>query len=101
MTDRADAHIHLFDGGFQGGSFTKRPGVRIDEAALYASIAHDHHVMKALVVGFEGAEWAVGNNAFIAKKAAELPWVAPVAYVDPARPPSLDVLEHFRAQKFV
>src|SRR5580765_1604933 len=101
MPDRADAHIHLFEGGFQGGSFTKRPGVRIDEAALYESLARDHHIKQALVVGSEGQAWSTGNNAFIARQASEHPWVRPVAYVDPAKPPSLDVLEHFREQKFV
>ncbi len=42
-TVRADAHIHLFEGGYQG-SFTARPGVRLAEAALYDSLARDHGV---------------------------------------------------------
>ncbi len=100
MPDRADAHIHLFDGGF-GGSFTHRPGVEIDEGELYASLAKDHGVKAALVVGYEEMDWAAGNNAYIARMAERYDWVRPVAFIDPARPPSLDVLEHFREQRFV
>ena len=34
MNERADAHIHLFEGGYRG-SWTGRPGVDLDEAACY------------------------------------------------------------------
>ena len=100
MPDRADAHIHLFEGGFRG-SFTARPGVTIDERALYASLAKDHGVKAALVVGYEGHDWAKGNNAYIGKLAAEHEWVRPVAFFDPAKPPTLDALEELRRDRFV
>ena len=40
MTERADAHIHLFEGGFERlaqRSFVQRPGVNIDEAVCLDS----------------------------------------------------------------
>jgi predicted TIM-barrel fold metal-dependent hydrolase len=100
MPDRADAHIHLFEHGYRG-SFTARPGVKIDEPALYESLAKDHGVKAALVVGYEGEKWAEGNNAFLATMVARHAWVRPVAFVDPTKPPSVDALEHFRVEKFV
>lgn len=100
MADRADAHIHLFEGGFKG-SFTGRPGVTVDERALYESLASDHGVKAALVVGYEGLEWAEGNNAHIGRLAAEHLWVKPVAFFDPAKPPTIDALEELRRDRFV
>ncbi|MHC4442779.1 MAG: amidohydrolase family protein [Planctomycetota bacterium] len=100
MPDRADAHIHLFEDGFQGW-FPGRDGVRIDEPALYASLADEHHVKQALVVGYEGQEWAVGNNEYLARMAAQHDWVRPVAYIDPRRWPDLDTLKKWRRQGFV
>ena len=100
MAERADAHIHLFEGGFKG-SFTARPGVTVDERALYASLAKEHGVTAALVVGYEGLDWAKGNNAHVGKLAAEHAWVRPVAFFDPAKPPTLDALEELRRDRFV
>ncbi|HPA17658.1 MAG TPA: amidohydrolase family protein [Verrucomicrobiae bacterium] len=101
MPDRADAHIHLFDGGYQGGSLASRPGVMIDEVALYAALAMEHRVARALVVGYEGEAWARGNNAHLAKLAAKHEWVAPVAFVDLLKAPDLSALERLRGQGFV
>jgi hypothetical protein len=47
MTTRADAHIHLFAGGYRGGSFASTPGVSIDEARCYDSLAREHDVAAA------------------------------------------------------
>lgn len=101
MPDRADAHIHLFEGAYQGGSLASRPGVRIDEAALYASFARDHRVARALVVGYEGEPWAKANNAYLMSVATQYAWVAPVAFVDPANPPDIDSLQRFGQAGFV
>ncbi len=101
MPERADAHIHLFEKGFQGATLTSRPGVRTDEPVLYTSLASDHRVARALVVGYEGEAWATGNNAFIAGKARKFSWIAPVAYVDPCQPPSIAAMERLLAQSFV
>lgn len=100
MADRADAHIHLFEGGYRE-SFTGRPGVKVDERALYASLAKEHGVQAALVVGYEGLDWAAGNNAYIGRLAATHEWVRPVAFFDPAKPPTLDALEELRRDGFV
>ena len=85
MPDRADAHIHFFEGGIQG-SFAGRPGVQIDEAACYGSLAQDHGVKAALIVGYAGADWCAQNNAFLARITPDLDWARPTAYVEPTRP---------------
>jgi L-fuconolactonase len=81
--ERADAHIHLFEKSFQG-SFTARDGVAIDEARLYASLMKSHRVARALVVCYEGQDWAEGNNAYVARLSEKLDWIRPVAYFEPA-----------------
>ena len=101
MPDRADAHMHLFECGYQGESFVHRPGVKVDEPACYASLAKDHRVRASLVVGYEGMDWTAGNNAFIATMASKHDWVRPAAFVDPVNPPSVDQLEAWRSQGFV
>ncbi len=79
---RTDAHIHLFAGGYGGeGAQARRPGVRIDEAALYASLAAEHGIAEALVIGYEGQGWAAGNNRHIAALARRHAWIRPCAYV--------------------
>ena len=59
---KADAHIHLFEGGYQGGLLTSRPGVEVDELLCYQSLMKDHHIEAALVVGFEGDAFCRQNN---------------------------------------
>jgi predicted TIM-barrel fold metal-dependent hydrolase len=100
MPDRADAHIHLFEKGYRG-SFTGRDGVRIDETALYASLARDHGVKQALIVGYEGEDWARGNNAHIAKMAEQHAWCRPVGFVHLEKPGGAATLEEWHRQRFV
>jgi predicted TIM-barrel fold metal-dependent hydrolase len=100
MAERADAHIHLFEKGFRG-SFTGRPGVQIDETLLYASLAKDHQVKRALIVGYEGDAWAKGNNAYIAAMARQHEWVRPAAFVHLDAPPDLEALKELHRQQFV
>ncbi len=95
MPPRADAHIHLFDGGYRG-SFPGRPGVTFDEAALYDSLARQHTVEAALVVAHEGQPWAAGNTGFVCELARNYAWVRPVASADPKKPPTLKGLEDLR-----
>lgn len=99
--ERADAHMHLFSRGYQGGSFASRPGVRIDEAQCYASLARERGVEAALVVGYEGEPWCTENNAHIAEMAGEYTWVRPMAYVDVTQSVDQDMLERWRKQGFV
>ncbi len=62
MMQRADAHIHLFENGFEN-FFPNRPGVRIDEPLCYDSLAKEHDVVAALVVGYEGEPCYRGNTS--------------------------------------
>jgi L-fuconolactonase len=101
MTPRADAHIHLFKGGYKGGSFASRPGVKLDEAACYASFAQDHNVSAAFIVGYAGARWCAKNNDYLAQVATVYDWVRPGASVDPAKPPAVETLEEWKSKGFV
>ena len=101
MTSRADAHIHLFAGGYQGKSFASRPGVSIDEVACYESLAREHDVTAALVVGYTGERWCIGNNEYLARLAPDHEWIKPVACIDVESPPTLLYLELLYDQGFV
>ena len=84
MRRLADAHVHLFAGGYGGArAMARRPGVHIDETKLYASLAAEHGIEQALVVGYEGERWARGNNQHIRRLATQNTWVKPLAYVRP------------------
>jgi len=101
ILERHDAHIHLFEGGYRA-SLTARPGLTVDEAALYASLMKDHNVREALIVGYAAHEWCRDNTAHLAKMAAAHAWVRPVSFVHLDRsPPTRYDLELLRDQKFV
>jgi L-fuconolactonase len=90
----------LFEGGIRG-SFVGRPGVQIDEAACYGSLARDHGVKAALIVGYAGTDWCAQNNAFLARTTPDLDWARPAAYVDPTQPLSTAQLDQFAQEGFV
>ena len=69
----ADSHIHLFEKGYKNSG--------VNEVLLYESLIKDFSINSALVVGYEGESWAVGNNAYIASLAADAPWLHPLAFV--------------------
>lgn len=100
MTDRADAHIHLFEHSLSG-VFPSRSGDQINEAALYDSLAEEHGVAAALVVCYAPGGLYAGNNEFVGGLLKSYPWARPAAFVDPATPPSLDTLEGWRKQGFI
>lgn len=100
MSDRADAHIHLFDPGYPG-SFPARPGVKIDEVACYASLAADHDVCAALVVAYEGDPRCAGNNRYLADILGQHDWIHATAYFDAAQIPSVDGLAALRDEGFI
>ncbi|MFO0891104.1 MAG: amidohydrolase family protein [Isosphaeraceae bacterium] len=81
MPMRADAHIHLFAGGYRGGSFASRPGVSIDESACYDSLAREHDVAAALVVGYGAEDWCIDNNSHILEQRSRFDWARPLAYL--------------------
>ena len=101
MSDRADAHIHLFEQGYQGDSFAHRPGVSLDEAACFESLMQEHRVTAALVVGYAGQPWCARNNEYLAQILPQRHWVKPTAFVDVAEPPTMAELEARRQQGFV
>ena len=101
MSQRADAHIHLFENGYQGESFTHRPGAQIDEAAFYSSLAKSYEITSALVVGYARDPWCSGNNRYLAGKAHGISWARPVAYVGGANPPTRAGLEQLKGEGFV
>lgn len=96
-----DAHLHFFYPGFAARVPDSCRRLAPDEFTLYAALAARHNIRQALIVGYEGAPWASGNNAYIANLAAQHDWVRPMAFVlDPA---ALTVaqLEAWAAQRFV
>ncbi len=100
MSKRADAHIHLFDGGFQG-SFTGRPGVQIDEVTCYESLMADHDIAASLVVGYAGDPWCRENNACITHLLKSHGWIHPTAYHDVTKPLTVDALRRLCDDGFV
>lgn len=100
MGERADSHIHVFRNGFQGG-FTARPGVQIDELACFDSLAADHHVTAALVVGYTAEDCYRDNNRFLAKKLSQHAWINAVAFVSKPDELTVAILESWRQQGFI
>lgn len=100
MSERADAHIHLFEGGYQD-SFMKRLKRPVDEAVVYASLAKDHGVKAALIVGYADVPWAAENTRFLTQMVAEYDWVYPAANFDPSDPPTIEALAQLQADGFV
>ena len=101
MTNRADAHIHLFAGGFRYKSFASRPGVTIDEAACFASLAREHNVTAALVIGYGGEDWCTENNEHLAEQSKRYDWIRPVAYIANDALLTDQDLENWQQQGFV
>ena len=98
---KADAHIHLFEGGYQGGSLTSRPGVEVDELLCYQSLMKDHHIEAALVVGFEGDAFCRQNNDFLAELIPYHPWMYALAYCHLDHQPDLiSQLENWKMKGF-
>jgi hypothetical protein len=76
---RADAHIHLFSRAHEAPR-----SVVTDDPARYAALCEQHAIGRALVVGVPRSSATADepdNNAFIARMAAELEWVKPLANV--------------------
>lgn len=100
MSRRADAHIHLFAGGYRE-SFAARPGVSIDEALCYDSLARQYNVAAALVVGYGGEVWCADNNTYLAEQRPLYDWLRPLAYVAIDSTPTVPDLESLREAGFV
>ena len=92
MYKLADSHIHLFDGGFDKSG--------VDEVAQYERLIEEHSIEAALVVGYEGQDWARGNNEFIATLARSRRWIHPVAFLLPTQL-SLSHLQSLANERYV
>lgn len=101
VAPRHDAHLHFFYPGFAGRVPATCRRLAPDEFTLYTALAAQHHIGQALIVGYEGSDWAYGNNAYIAHLAEQHAWIRPLAFV--AEPASLTVaqLKTWVAQRFV
>ncbi|MFG2041356.1 amidohydrolase family protein [Dactylosporangium sp. NPDC048998] len=80
MSLLADAHVHFFATGYPGEERSPVPGAG-HEVAAYERIRISSAVGDALVIGFEGADFATGNNEYIRTLAAERDWMHTTAYV--------------------
>ncbi|MEX1021497.1 MAG: amidohydrolase family protein [Litorilinea sp.] len=98
---KADAHIHLFDPGFAQGRPAVCRQVQPTEVTLYTELIRHHNLAAALVVGYEGDDWARGNNAYLAQLQPQHPWLHPVAYVHDPRTLDIATLERYATQGFV
>jgi len=81
----ADAHLHLFRHGFPG---VYGRGLVASEIDVYEAFREKHGIAAGLIVGYQGDGIDPTNNAYIRELAATRPWMATLAYVEPAALPS-------------
>jgi len=86
----ADAHLHLFRHGFPG--VYGRPLLPA-EVDVYEAFRHKHGIAAGLVVGYQGDGIDPDNNVHIRELAATRPWMATLAYVEPAAMPGPATVE--------
>lgn len=86
----ADAHLHLFRHGFPGVYGRALLGSEID---VYEAFRQTHGIAAGLIVGYQGDGIDPENNAHIRALAATRPWMATLAYVEPAALPSPAAIE--------
>jgi hypothetical protein len=99
VSEKFDAHIHLFENGY-GGSFTNRPGVAIQEAECFESLMADYGVSGALVVGYAAQPWCATNNDYLRKAVQERSWIHPVAFRETTEPLSIGILDELLGDGF-
>lgn len=83
----ADSHLHLFSRGFPGRSGRSVLG-RDPEIEAYEAFRSVHGIAAGLVVGYEADGIDPDNNRYIRSLAAERPWLATLAYLDPRAAPA-------------
>lgn len=94
----ADAHIHLFAGGYPGRCGVLFP--RGGELRVYEAFRRAHRVKRALVVGYEGQPWSRGNNRHLERLAARHNWISPLAYCTLTRVPRAREIAAWRKKGF-
>jgi L-fuconolactonase len=100
MSDRADAHIHLFENSYWA-SFASRPGVTIDEVACYESLMANHDVKAALIVGQTDPEMVRKNTEFLKRVGPDLDWAYPAAHLADSAAADTDWLKSLRDHGFI
>jgi len=90
----ADAHLHLFRHGFPG---VYRRSLLPAEVDVYEAFRAKHDIAAGLIVGYQGDGIDPENNAYIRELAATRPWMATLAYVEPAEMPSAGSIERLIA----
>jgi L-fuconolactonase len=88
----ADSHIHLFENGYKGSGE--------HELQTYLALMDKFSIEHAIVVGFEGEPWAVGNNSYIGGLKATNSWMHPLAFVKPSAL-TLHYLQELQSHEFV
>lgn len=88
----ADSHIHLFENGYQNSGK--------NTLETYSPLIQEFSISRALVIGYEGEPWALGNNAYIANLKKSNSWISPVAFLK-VSDLSLENLESLVDQGFV
>jgi predicted TIM-barrel fold metal-dependent hydrolase len=88
----ADSHIHLFENGYQNSGE--------NTLETYLAIVEKFAISRALVVGYEGEPWAIGNNAYIANLKLTHSWISPLGFLQ-VSDLSLGKLESLANQGFV
>ena len=86
----ADAHLHFFRHGFPGVHGVPLFASEID---IYEALRQRYDIAAALVIGYQGGGIDSGNNAYIRELAERRPWMATLAYVEPADMPSGGTIE--------
>ena len=97
---RADAHIHLFMPGYADLLPERCRRQDPSELTLYSAYAEQYQISAALVVGYEGAPWADGNNRYLAELVTAHAWVRPTAFLFPATL-TVSTLEQLQREGFV
>jgi hypothetical protein len=70
----ADSHIHIFENGYRNSGES--------EISSYEDLIKDHSIKCALIVGYEGEDWASGNNAYISSLAQSRRWMHPLGFIE-------------------
>ena len=92
----ADAHIHLFSGGYAGRLGASPAGG--DELDVYERLRASYQIESALVVGYEGETRYAGNSREILSLALERQWMFPLPFLSVAAPPAVADLRDWREQ---
>jgi L-fuconolactonase len=92
----ADAHLHLFAGGYHGIHGSSPAGG--DELSAYERLRAHHGIERGLVLGYEGEPQYAGNTDHVLALAQTRPWMAVLAFLPIEPPPSIASLRTLQAR---